>query len=93
MEILRKKHEADDMSVVIDFEQIIADLPDTDESLHLVQQIWTQYPSASWSRISGFVVEDLVEDKKYKILQLFWSHNKFRMGGRIAAEQYCHKYQ
>jgi hypothetical protein len=86
LEVYRQKHFANDITVFMDFETLCMEMSDEDPSRLLT--IWTEFPDANWSRASGHLVEDLLNSKKYNMLRMFLTHDKFRMGGKNMAEMY-----
>lgn len=85
MEEFRRKHIANDPTIFEDFRKIVVNM--TDDDIHILLHFWKEFPNAIWTRACGFIVEDLVDDKKYKLAKIFWEYDMFRMGGRYLAEQ------
>ena len=84
MEEFRRKHNANDLTIIEDFRRAVMDMKDNDSQKLL--DFWNEFPNATWTRACGFMVDELVDRKKYKIAQLFWEHDMFQMGGRFRAE-------
>lgn len=85
LESLRTKHDARDMSVFLDFEHLV--LAITDDDVDIIRAVWVEFPTASWPRASGHLIEHLLDMKRYNTVRLFWEHDIFRMAGRNMATQ------
>lgn len=82
----KRKHAANDLTVFQDFANMLKCMNDTDADI--LEWFWAMFPDAAWTRACGFVVEDLIHDNKFKLLQLFWENDMFRMGGRDRAHRF-----
>lgn len=81
-EHFRKKHDGNDLSVFMDFRDMVMKYRDTE----MVKTLWDTFPSASWTRACGFLVEEMEQKQMFDMLQMFWDHDMFRMGGHNRAE-------
>jgi hypothetical protein len=79
----RRKHDENDLSIFEDFRVFLLN---TENACNLLQSIWDAFPNATWTRACGFLIEDLVNEKKYELVRMFWKHDMFRMGGKDRAE-------
>ncbi len=79
-----QKHEANDLSVFIDFEEMVMNTRDVE----FVLKCWREFPNAAWTRASGHFVEDMINNKMYDHLKLYWTHDMFRMGGKNMAQKF-----
>lgn len=87
-EEFRRKHDENDLTVFEDFRCFLLNLNESD--IALVKIFWREFPNATWTRACGFLVEELVQKKKYLLMRMFWDHDMFRMGGQPRAEELKH---
>jgi hypothetical protein len=84
---LRLKHEKNDTTVLLDFQDILMRTRD----IEFVKACWKEFPTATWTRADGHMVEDFIYYKMDDILNLFWEHDMFCRAGKDLASEYMNK--